>query len=197
MLKKGVYEHIINQETSEQIEQTEAENLVCLKHCIDEAESPQILADYLAKIIRNRLEEIENQQDRVNMINRILSDTGLLEEMQIVEPYNLLAEVMSSQQYILQKQSKSQTIRPVSGFRTSNLFTGGGSALSLGEEIRREIASADEISDEERQRQEWTDYAGDGYRAYGYDTCAGGGRNEAECSWARCGKARQARLYSS
>ena len=145
MLKKGVYEHIINQETSEQIEQTEAENLVCLKHCIDEAESPQILADYLAKIIRNRLEEIENQQDRVNMINRILSDTGLLEEMQIVEPYNLLAEVMSSQQYILQKQSKSQTIRPVSGFRTSNLFTGGGSALSLGEEIRREIASADEI----------------------------------------------------
>lgn len=116
-----------------------------MKNDIDTAESPKILADYLAKVIRNKLEEIEDQQDRVNMINKILSEAGLLEEMQIVDYENLLTEVMTHQQYLFQSQSRSQTIRPISGFRVSNLFTGGGSALSLGEEIRREIASADEI----------------------------------------------------
>lgn len=145
MLKEGIYEHIINKETKGEIEQTEEKNLVCVKNNIDNAESPQILADYLAKVIRNKLEEIEEQQDRVNMINKILSEAGLLEEMQIVDYENLLTEVMTHQQYLFQSQSRSQTIRPISGFRVSNLFTGGGSALSLGEEIRREIASADEI----------------------------------------------------
>lgn len=145
MLKEGIYEHIINKETKGEIEQTEEKNLVYVKNNIDNAESPQILADYLAKVIRNKLEEIEEQQDRVNMINKILSEAGLLEEMQIVDYDNLLTEVMTHQQYLFQSQSRSQTIRPISGFRVSNLFTGGGSALSLGEEIRREIASADEI----------------------------------------------------
>ena len=49
------------------------------------------------------------------------------------------------QQALLQSQSHTETVRPISGFRVSNLFTGGNSTLSLGEEIRREIASADEI----------------------------------------------------
>ena len=58
MLKEGIYEHIINKETKGEIEQTEEKNLVCVKNNIDNAESPQILADYLAKVIRNKLEEI-------------------------------------------------------------------------------------------------------------------------------------------
>ena len=54
-------------------------------------------------------------------------------------------EVMTQQKDLLQRSSRSETVRPQSGFRVSNLFTGGSSVLSLGEEIRREIASADEI----------------------------------------------------
>lgn len=107
MLKEGIYEHIINKETKGEIEQTEEKNLVCVKNNIDNAESPQILADYLAKVIRNKLEEIEEQQDRVNMINKILSEAGLLEEMQIVDYDNLLTEVMTHQQYLFQSQSRS------------------------------------------------------------------------------------------
>jgi superfamily II DNA or RNA helicase len=72
-------------------------------------------------------------------------DAGLMDDKQIVKPSDLLAEVMSQQQAALQTQSNTETVRPISGFRVSNLFTGGSSALSLGEEIRREIASADEI----------------------------------------------------
>lgn len=145
MLKKGIYERIINHDIKNQIEETQEASLVCLKQSVDSAESPQMLANYLANAIRQKLEEIEDQQDRVNMVNNILLEAGLMDEMQIAEPNDLLSEVMTSQQYALQSQSNTKTIRPVSGFRVSNLFTGGSSALSLGEEIRREIASADEI----------------------------------------------------
>lgn len=145
MLKQGIYEHIINQETDRKMQEAEQSGLVCVQQPIDGAESPQILANYLANAIRQKLEDTEEQQDRVNLINRIMIDAGLLDDKQIVKPADLLAEVMTQQQSALQNQSNTQTIRPISGFRVSNLFTGGSSTLSLGEEIRREIASADEI----------------------------------------------------
>ena len=145
MLKQGIYEHIINQETDRKIQEAEQSGLVCVQQQIDSAESPQMLANYLANAIRQKLEDTEEQQDRVNLINRIMIGAGLLDDKQIVKPTDLLAEVMTQQQSALQNQSNTQTIRPISGFRVSNLFTGGSSTLSLGEEIRREIASADEI----------------------------------------------------
>lgn len=145
MLKQGIYEHIINQETDRKMQEAEQSGLVCVQQSIDDAESPQMLANYLANAIRQKLEDTEEQQDRVNLINRIMIDAGLLDDKQIVKPADLLAEVITKQQSALQNQSNTQTIRPISGFRVSNLFTGGSSTLSLGEEIRREIASADEI----------------------------------------------------
>ena len=145
VLKQGIYEQIINQETERNIKQADQSGLVCVQQPIDSAESPQMLANYLANAIRQKLEDTEEQQDRVNLINRIMIDAGLMDDKQIVKPSDLLAEVMSQQQAALQTQSNTETVRPISGFRVSNLFTGGSSALSLGEEIRREIASADEI----------------------------------------------------
>ena len=144
-MKLGIYEHIINKETERDIQQAEQSGLVCVQQPIDGAESPQILAKYLADAIRQKLEDTEEQQDRVNLINRIMTDAGLLDDKQIVKPADLLSEVMTQQQSALQHQSNTHTIRPISGFRVSNLFTGGSSTLSLGEEIRREIASADDI----------------------------------------------------
>lgn len=145
MLKKGIYEQVINQETEKKISEAEQNGLKCLQQPIDEAESPQILANYLAKAIRQKLEDIEKQQDRVNLVNEILANAELIEDKVITKPSELLSEVMSNNQFLLQEESESKTIRPISGLRVSSLFTGGNSAISLGEEIRREIASADEI----------------------------------------------------
>lgn len=145
MLKKGIYENIINQRMEREIHTAETENLVCVREEIDNTEAPQMLADYLAKAIRQKLQETEDLQDRMAIINRILTEYGLIEDVQITDTSNLLMEVMTQEKNLLQQNSRSETIRPQSGFRVSNLFTGGNSALSLGEEIRREIASADEI----------------------------------------------------
>lgn len=145
MLKKGIYEQIIDQYTNELIETTEQHELVCQRKEMDNAESPQLLANYLAKVIQRKLEETEEEADRVRLINTMLSQAGIVAEEQIIEPANLLAEVMTKQQNLIQEQTQTHTVRPLSGFRISNLFTGGTSPLSLAEEIRREIASADEI----------------------------------------------------
>lgn len=125
MLKQGVYEHIINRETENDIEDSEQAGLVCSTQPMDDAEAPQILADYIAKVIRQKLEDIETQQERIDMINRIMMDAGLSEFKEIVKPTDLLAEVMSRQQHAMQTESDSHIVRPISGFRSSNLFTGG------------------------------------------------------------------------
>ena len=125
MLKKGIYENIINQEVERNIQETEAHQLVCLREQIDAAESSKILADYLAKAIRQKLEDTENVHDRMTLVNRILAEYGLVEDVQIADTSNLLTEVMTQQKDLLQKHSRSETVRPQSGFRVSNLFTGG------------------------------------------------------------------------
>ena len=43
MLKKGIYEHVINQITKQHIHEIEQQGMVCMRQNIDEAESPQIL----------------------------------------------------------------------------------------------------------------------------------------------------------
>ena len=116
MLKKGIYEHVINQETEKQINDSEESGLVCLKQPIDNAESPQILANYLAKVICQKLEDTEEQQDRVNLINRIMIEAGLMDDKQITVSSDLLAEVMSKEQALMQAECNSKTVRPVSGF---------------------------------------------------------------------------------
>lgn len=146
MLKKGIYENIINQQLDHDIEAAEQSDLYCNLVNMDEAESPEMLADYLAKMIRKKLEDTEQQNDRIKIINRILAEEGFDEAFQISHPTDLLAEVITKEQAAKQIASKKSTTRPLSGFRVSNLFTGGSSKVPLGEEIRREIASADEIS---------------------------------------------------
>ena len=144
-LQKGIYEHVINKQLDKVIEATEEVNLCCNTIDMDDAETPQILSNYIAKILKRKLEDAENHADRIKLVNRLLTSAEVNEELQITQPDNLLAEVISKEQQVKQKVGKTHTLRPLSGFRVSNLFTGGSSKIPLGEEIRREIASADEI----------------------------------------------------
>lgn len=105
MLKKGIYENIISQEIERNIHTAEEQDMVCVREDIDDAESPQILADYLAKAIRQKLEDAEGLNDRVNLVNKILSDYGLMEDIKIADPSNLLTEVMTQQKNLLQRES--------------------------------------------------------------------------------------------
>lgn len=144
MLKEGIYENLITEQTAGEIRTAQEHQLMCKRKAIDQAEASKILADHLADVIRKRLEEKEGLKEQVAFVNNILAEYGL-SESEIADNSNLLTEVMQLKEQAMQQHSRSETPRPKSGFRVSSLFTGGNSALSLGEEIRREIASADEI----------------------------------------------------
>ncbi|MGL4994446.1 MAG: DUF3427 domain-containing protein [Bacteroidales bacterium] len=145
MLKEGIYEHIIDNIIDKAIQQAKDKAMHCIKQKVDSAESPHILAKYIANALQKKLEEIDSEEDRISVVNKVLREAGIDNRIDIQESTSLLSEVVGREKSILQRESGSQTVRPLSGFRVSNLFTGGSSTLSLGEEIRREIASADEI----------------------------------------------------
>lgn len=145
-LVKGVYENIISEQVSKDIEEAQDEGLICKKNDIDIAESPSILTAYVSKIIKNKLNDDSlSLIEKRNYINKII---GLIDDDnndKIKEHDKLLTAVISNEEEIKLKATNKSLVRPLSGFRVSNLFTGGQSAVSLGSEIERDITCADKI----------------------------------------------------
>lgn len=145
-LRKGIYENIISGELSEEIREAESRQLVCCRQDIDTAESPRMLADYLAEIIRRKLDDDSlTTSDKARYVNRILKMSATDDNDLIANESQYLSEVKTPEQQAAEKATGRYAPRPLSGFRVSNLFTGGNSELSLASEIERDIASADEI----------------------------------------------------
>lgn len=146
-LVKGVYENIISEQISKDIEKAQDKGLICKKDNIDIAESPSMLSTYVSKIIKNKLNDDSlSLKDKKNYINKIIE---LLDNEdyndKIKEEDKLLTAVISCEDEIKLKATNKCLIRPLSGFRVSNLFTGGQNAISLGSEIERDIACANRI----------------------------------------------------
>jgi superfamily II DNA or RNA helicase/HKD family nuclease len=125
--------------------ETAAQGLVCKEDKLDDAESPSMLAEYIGKLVKRRLEEDMSAEERANVANKIielLSD----DDDKVTDEKHILSEVIDAQENAIRNATKQSAARPLSGFRVSNLFTGGQSVLSLSAEIERDIASADRIS---------------------------------------------------
>ena len=123
------------------------EGLVCKEDVLDSAESPHMMVDHLSRIIRNRLsDENLTAEERASFVNRLIDFLGEDKEEKLVDEKRMLAAVISQQEEARLKATKRNLARPLTGFRTSNLFTGGQSRVSLSSEIERDIESADSIS---------------------------------------------------
>lgn len=145
-LTEGIYENLINGQLANDIKQTEKDGLICKTEDLDSAESSKILADFLADAICKKLEDSNTGvEDKINFVNDILDSTDLDEKEKLIEAPKLLAAVINQQKDAELKATKKGIVKPLSGFRVSNLFTGGHGGVSLGEEIVRDIASADRI----------------------------------------------------
>jgi len=157
-LKTGVYDQLINGELADHIKASEEQGLVCQTERIDSAESPKMLAHYVSDIIRRRLEDSDaTEEERLRLMNRIIrmaeqsaapvveTDGAHATANELTDVKEKLAAVMTQRENSEAQLTGTTAPRPLSGFRVSNLFTGGQSALSLHDEIKRDIASADEI----------------------------------------------------
>ena len=145
-LVEGIYENLITDGLKQDIDAASSDGLVCKEEYIDDTDSTNMLADHLSKIIRNRLsDENLTAEERTEFVNRLIDDLGEDKEEKVVDDKQMLAAVVSIQEEARLKATNSTLVRPLTGFRVSNLFTGGQSHVSLSSEIERDIESADSI----------------------------------------------------
>lgn len=146
-LVEGTYENLITTGVKQDILEATTNGLICKQEEIDSAESPNMLAEHLSKIIRNRLsDENLTPEERALFVNRLIDFLGEDKDEQVADDRQMLTAVVSQQEEARLNATKTTLIRPLTGYRSSSLFTGGQSIVPLNSEIERDIESADSIS---------------------------------------------------
>ena len=145
-LVEGAYENLITDGVRQDMLDASKIGMVCKLEDIDSAESPNMLTEHLSKLIRNRLsDENLSAEERADFANRLIDFLGEGKEEKIIDEKRKLSAVVSQHEEARLKATNSTLVRPLTGFRVSNLFTGGQSHVSLSSEIERDIESADTI----------------------------------------------------
>ena len=145
-LIEGTYENLITDGLKQDMLDASTEGLVCKQEDIDSAESPNMMTEHLSRIIHNRLsDENLTSEERASFVNRLIDFLGEDKEEKVVDEKQMLSAVVSQQEEARLKATNKSLVRPLTGFRTSSLFTGGQSHVSLSSEIERDIESADSI----------------------------------------------------
>lgn len=157
----GVYETLISQAIEEKLAGFPNTEFLIKKEDIDSADSYMRLADYLADVVSGILKEYFRDKDakttiskQVDVVNRILifiEDEWRTEQIdteqdQLSEESKLqfLRGIYSKIGYTDEQVEAKAKNHPVSGYRVSNLFTGGND-ISMDDEVRRDIQTADQI----------------------------------------------------
>lgn len=146
-LQEGSYENIITGELKQEMQRAESDGLVCKQEEIDNAESPSMLAHHINKLVLNRLsDENLSAEERTAFVNRLIEFLGEDQDEKVIDDKNMLTAVVTQQEEARMQVTRQTPVRPLTGFRTSSLFTGGQSKVPLNTEIERDIESADRIS---------------------------------------------------
>lgn len=152
-MKNGIYEEIVNNKILKEISN---ENLLVGQEKIDAEEAKNILSQYISNITKNALkyirddckEENEYLTKQIEICNNIIE---LLKEKLQDEEFEDLkisdcAEVLT---YVYSKINNTsfnnKVIRPETSIARTSLFTGSKKEPNLTEEMKKEIASCDEI----------------------------------------------------
>ncbi len=150
-LKSGIYESLIYEALKKKLE--DLSDKYIFTDSIDLGEAPKLLTNYVAKIINSLLSDdsvFESLNDRFKFVNDILNYIDKnwkcnLDDSLLTNQEELLSGIVDMAG-LTQEQAKQRiTIRPLSGYTTSNLFTGSNTDLSIDSEIERDIQTANEI----------------------------------------------------
>ncbi|MER6713748.1 DUF3427 domain-containing protein [Streptomyces sp. NPDC000877] len=142
----GVYEKLITRDVDDQLEQFKAAGWKAIDAEVTPESAPHVLARYIADAVSQRLLQLR-PEDRVSVANRVLeslasavpgpSETAAADA--IVEgPRQLLALAQ-------QEAPGVYALRPLTPLSETSLITNSPEDLSLGAELRAELATADRI----------------------------------------------------
>ena len=150
-LKSGIYESLIYEALKKKLE-TLSDKYV-FTDSIDSGEAPKLLTNYIAKIINSLLSDdslFETLDGRFRFINDILNYIDKnwqcnIDDSLLTNQEELLSGIVDMAGLTKEQAKQRVTMRPLSGYTVSNLFTGSNTDLSIDGEIERDIQTADEI----------------------------------------------------
>ena len=155
-LKPGLYEKVINQELSDEMEKRKSD-MHFTTDKVGEAEKPKVLSGYLAHVIEMGLarlpqKNLEEEEDkRLDLVNRIVEDIGEKTNdadfggMKVKYPAKLLLDAANKLNNPNAQSGKPSFPRPETPLSSSSLFTGDEHEPQMMTELKKEIASADRI----------------------------------------------------
>lgn len=157
MLKDGLYEQIINQEILEQLARLDKDHYQITLDKLNADDARKLLTIYLSQVIRSGLhylrDSFKSGQDKEALLAQIRLANSIVDQvaqhtkeadyqdLQILEK----GEILTS---IYQKMSRAQKIspiRPKTSLVENALFTGSKNEPSMLSEIKKEIASSDQV----------------------------------------------------
>ena len=153
MLKQGLYEQILYQMLSEQLQNLQ--DHVVDTESIDQAEASEVISRYLAEVIKHAMDVLKDQgadlQQQIRLGNQIVSllqnevDDGALDGRHIDKRAVQLLALIEKKNTVYSVDQNLKVLRPETSIAMSSLFTGAVREPSLDTEFRKEIASCDRI----------------------------------------------------
>lgn len=144
MLKPGLYEQLIDQQTSEELSPIPENRKATVP--VDAAEAPSVLSHFVANAAQKSLEELgENAPDeQLTMVNNIIHLLGRNEQI-VDAPASQLTALLAERDDRLVGKTAADLPRPETSIAMSSLFTGAVHEPAMFAELKKEIASADRI----------------------------------------------------
>ncbi|MEU1461093.1 DUF3427 domain-containing protein [Streptomyces sp. NPDC005727] len=142
----GVYEQLITEEVSEALGQLETMGWKAVDAEVSAESTPHVLARHIGEVVARRLNQLPPAQ-QVRFANQILTSLSTATpEHDASEPVSTVAEG-PRQLLALAKQEApgAYAIRPLTPLSETSLLTNSPDDLSLGSELRAELATADRI----------------------------------------------------
>ena len=156
-LIQGVYEALISKAIHNRLEHIDSSRILIAKELIDSSSSNEWLSKYLAATVSAVLNEkfrsdrrektISEQVDCVNKILKYIEQEWEynVQDDLIADANEFLRGIYSKVGFTDAQIVADSKIHPMSGYRTSSLFTGGGKEVTVGSEISLDIKTADRI----------------------------------------------------
>jgi superfamily II DNA or RNA helicase/HKD family nuclease len=154
-LPAGLYEHLITELLQQRLEALPPDHFYIQQQPVDPAEAARYLTGHLSQLIRFALNEVPTSQRplaQIELANKIIR--LIAREIDMVD---LQHDLLATQGHLLEAiinridqphadlSARVREIMPHTRLSQSELFTGNRAGVSLESEIKKEIASADEI----------------------------------------------------
>ncbi|MFV0135782.1 DUF3427 domain-containing protein [Streptomyces sp. HMX87] len=142
----GVYEKLITDSVQDELTQLEAAGWKAIDAEVSAESSPHVLARHIADVVARRLNQLPPDQ-QVSFANRILQSlTAGSSEQEAGDQVSSIAQGPRQLLALAEQEAPgAYAIRPLTPLSETSLLTNSPEDLSLGTELRAELATADRI----------------------------------------------------